>query len=721
MPLDSPDLINLITYAPDFLLAVLSCWLGLGLLVRAPYDRATRAFAWFSFNLALYGLANMLPQLTTSPAAALAFHRFQLIVTCILPASFLHFIAVLTTPVQLSRGQWALIGGFYATASGLALYALFGPLTLPAGPRPDWSRWGAPRFPPGWLSWAWTGQRVLPLLTALVMMLRSYRSMTGDSHERRLRRIFAVTTAIGIIGALAATIARSFELSPALPRALIVGAMLALAYAVFSYRALLPPRVAQRAFFYSVLGSLFTTLYVGLLLGLEYLTRIWFAISAPVVTVFALVVLAAVFGPVSEWFRGALDRRFFRREFNYGQLLRTLGNELFERGDLADQLQAALAAICRVLDVRSGLVVVLEPGGLLVRAQFGSPEPVPQLAAVSIPDTAQTTDNGWEAWPPAALLLPLRRGEEKLGLLVLGARRSGLPFSSTERVLLDHLSSYLVLAIVHAQARAAQELAISELAAQSRALQEQQEELARQAAATRTTSGQQLTPAATDGLRVYALGPLRVERNGEPVTRWGGDKAGTYQAEALFAFLFDRRGKGITKDEAEEVIWPDLEISKADTAFHRTINALRRTLEPGLRRGNESRTVLYHHERYWLEPAAVAWTDVDAFRAAAEEGASLFHQERLEDAVTLLEQALALYRADYMDDCPFFGDSIYVEEQRAVLRAQCIEVLLMLGVFYEAQGRSGAAGSAYRRALSLSPDGCTRASEGLQRLGSALA
>jgi DNA-binding SARP family transcriptional activator len=255
------------------------------------------------------------------------------------------------------------------------------------------------------------------------------------------------------------------------------------------------------------------------------------------------------------------------------------------------------------------------------------------------------------------------------------------------------------------------------LAEQARQLQAEQELLATQASEAARLAAQPALAPADDrsGLRVFALGSLRAERDGVPIERWGGDKAGTYQAEALFAFLFDRRGRGLTKDEVEEMIWPDLDLDKADTAFHRTVSALRRTLEPGLRRGTESRLIAYHHERYWLDPAAIAWSDADAFGAAAERGHTLLRQGDFEAARAALAGALELYRGDYMDDCPFFGDSSYVENRRAELRDQRIDALLALGAAYEQLGRAGEAATSYRRALATSDGDCPRAEEGLLR------
>jgi DNA-binding SARP family transcriptional activator len=164
------------------------------------------------------------------------------------------------------------------------------------------------------------------------------------------------------------------------------------------------------------------------------------------------------------------------------------------------------------------------------------------------------------------------------------------------------------------------------------------------------------------------------------------------------------------------VIWPDLDLKQADTAFHRTISALRRTLDPGLKKANESRTLAYHHERYWLDPAAVSWCDADAFAAAAERGHTLVRQGDFEAARASLAEALALYRGDYMDDCPFFGDSSYVEDRRAELRDQRIDMLLALGGLYERLGQAGEAATCYRRALAAADGDCPRAEEGLARL-----
>lgn len=697
---------------PAFLMGVLASWLGLSLLARSPRDPASRVFAWLCLHLTLYGLTIALGRLTASEQVRMTLHRVEIVETVVLPPVFLHFINVVAGVRRWAAARRGLLGLSYIAGAAMALYALISPdMPLMAAP---------PRFPSSALVLLSLAQRSLPLLLSVALAALSYRLTRADDLERRRRAFFAVATLVAVAGALLASAGREVGFSQAPGHLLMDVGLAMMAYMVLAYRLLLPARVAQRAFYRSILGGLLTAVYIQVLLLVEPLVRGALAIETPLVPVFALVVLIAVFGPLRDAGGAWLDRRFFHREFDYGRLLRAVSEDLFERGDLAGQLDAALSAICHTLGVRGGVVAVQEGLGLRALATYGVDRPAADLLRnVAAPEQPESHTGDWPHWPGARLLLPLRRGQQTLGLLALGTKRSGEPYREVERVLLDSLGRYLALAIKHARTQQEEELAMAALAEQSRQLQAEQELLEAQASETRRLIAEASAPAtasAVAGIRVFALGPLRAERDGRAIERWGGDKAGNYQAEALFAFLFDRRGRGLTKDEAEEVIWPDLAVDKADMAFHRTLSALRRTLEPGLRRGNESRTIAYHHERYWLDPAVITWCDTDDFAQASERGQTQARQGDLERARDSFERAVAMYRGDYMDDCPFFGDSSFVEERRAELRGQHIGVLLALGGVYEQLGQAGQATTCYRKAISYSQGECPRAEEGLARL-----
>ncbi|HEU5087395.1 MAG TPA: GAF domain-containing protein, partial [Roseiflexaceae bacterium] len=386
-------------------------------------------------------------------------------------------------------------------------------------------------------------------------------------------------------------------------------------------------------------------------------------------------------------------------------------------GTLPDQLEGALETMCTTLGIEGGCVALREGPAVRIAAVTGEtrPQSMP-VEQAGLPDDEQIVFDAWPLWPAARLLIPLRLGDLLVGTLAFGAKRSGAPYTESERALLASLASYLALAVRHHRRQQEEQLALAALAEQARQLQAEHNLLLAQAAETRRAELPGEAAANSKGLRVYALGPLRVERDGELIERWGGDKAGTYQAEALFALLFERRGRGVTKDEAAEVIWPDLTIERADMAFHRTVSALRRTLEPGLRRGNQSKTISFHHERYWLNPECIGWDDLEAFSGALEHGRTLLRNGEYDAARACFVQAGEWYRGDYLDDCPFVGDSHYVEQRRGELREQCVDGFVVLGSIYEHFNQIGEAVTCYRRALALADGDCPRADEALERV-----
>ena len=84
----------------------------------------------------------------------------------------------------------------------------------------------------------------------------------------------------------------------------------------------------------------------------------------------------------------------------------------------------------------------------------------------------------------------------------------------------------------------------------------------------------------------------------------------------------------------------------------------------------------------------------------------------------LQEEARTLYRGEYLDDCPFYGDSAYVEDRRTALRSRFVDLLVTLGEAYEAGGDRASAASAFREAEATAADGCSPAEIGLARLAS---
>jgi hypothetical protein len=299
----------------------------------------------------------------------------------------------------------------------------------------------------------------------------------------------------------------------------------------------------------------------------------------------------------------------------------------------------------------------------------------------------------------SARSVPLQVDDEVFGELHVGATRSGAELTDQDEALLRLSAAYVANALRTGGREEAQIDTLVGLAAEREFVEAQASELHE----ALVRGGVDVGPA----LRVHALGPLRVERDGAPIERWGGDKAGTRQAEALFAFLFDRGERGVTKDEVLQIIWPDTDLSKADLAFHRTMVGLRGTLDPG--RGRKS-VIRFHNDRYRLDPAVVAWSDSAEFLARIGSA----REAPAGDRIRLLEEARTLYRGEYLDDCPFYGDSSQVEERRSALRERYRDVCLALGEAYEAGDDRLSAAAAFREAASAG-GGSSNGGPGLAR------
>jgi DNA-binding SARP family transcriptional activator len=444
---------------------------------------------------------------------------------------------------------------------------------------------------------------------------------------------------------------------------------------VFSAGIFFGRAVAGRAFRTSIAGGAALVALVVALLGLDAASRAFTGLDLPFLPLLALVVAIAVYEPVAAW---------IRRELSEGapgaareRLLRALGQHDLTVRPADAGVGPALHRLATALDV-DGLAVV-RPDGTRIAVEGVEP-PV---------DTVRP--------------IPLLADGRTVGELRVGHSTSGRALSDREEELLNLAASYVASALRAGVREEEQAASLDGLVAERAAVEAQAVDL-------HAALVDHAEP--PPGLTVHALGPLHVERAGEPIERWGGDKAGSRQAQAVFAFLFDRGEHGVLKEEVLELVWPDTDLGKADLAFHRTLVGLRQTLEPGVR-GRAGSAIRFRNDRYRLGTRIVAWSDVDAFLAALDAARSA---TSVEERIERLTAARELYRGEYLDDCPFYGDGVHVEETRARLRGRWVDLLLALGEAYESVGDRASAAAAYREAAA-SPDGCPPAEAGLERLG----
>jgi len=656
--------------------AILATWLGLIVLTRAGQQRGARAFAFVSGLLVVWSLAIIIERLGSDPGVDATFNAIEDVAAFLLPAAILHVALSLTVEGPLSAAQRRALIGSYALCALVALQAVLVP-DAPLAVNPPHLALGP--VPGALIGWAWILARLLMFGAAVYWIVAALRQAGDDVARQRQLQAALATVAVGALGGVMRILPGISESDPWIGVSLVTLSMLMAVYAVFVQALFMSTEAAGRAFSYTLVVGIGVTFFVGLLIGLERLTQDVLHIELPIVTGLALVVTIALLGPLTELLRRLLRGRS-PRDRAYDRMLEALGEEVLtaQRPEIA--IVPALARLVRIFRLHGA--AVLTPAGELLAEQG-------QVDADS----------------PLAVRLPLQHHGTSEGTVLFGAKRSGLPFTAQEADLLALAAGYLAASLSLAERHEQQAAALESLSAERAAVLSRGSDLS-DALGRVTTS--------PTGLHVFALGPLRVERDGQPVRRWGGEKAGTRQAEAVFAFLFDRGERGAAKDEFVELIWPDVDLERADLAFHRTLGGLRTTLEPGRRGGDRGDAITFHNDRYRLDPSVIAWSDVAAFEEAMAQASSATDPDA---ALQHLERARSLYRGEFLDDCPFYGDSAQVEDRRELLRGRCVDLLLALGERYEARGDRPSAAACFRQARMVAGDELPPADEALSRLG----
>jgi DNA-binding SARP family transcriptional activator len=660
--------------------AILATWLGLIVLTRARHQAGARVFALLSGYLVVWSVAIIVQRLTDQPEVVnRPLNAIEDFAAYLLPVGTLHIALVLAVEGRRSLTQQAVLVGMYAVSGALAVGAVFFPEQQLAVTSPHLE---LPGIPGEVLGWTWILVRILIFAAALYWIGRALPSAGGDVARRRQLLAALATVAVGALGGILRFLPGPADSDPWLGVSLVTLAVVLAAYAVFAQGVFLSPQVAVQAFRYSIVIGLGVTIYVAALIGLERWTEELLAVQLPIVTALALVITLALFDPLAGWVRRAIRGRS-ARETAYDRLFQALGQDALTAQRPEGVVVPALARLSRTFRLLG--------------------------AAVENPDGEVTAQHGQPVRDaPLALRLPLRSDEDELGSVIFGPKRTQLPFTPQEIELLSLAAGFLAASLRLAERHDVQAEALESLSAE-------REEVQSRGSALSEALVQAASPGA--GLQVFALGPLRVERAGSPVRQWGGAKAGTRQAEAVFAFLFDHGERGAAKDEIIELIWPDVDLERADLAFHRTLGGLRTTLEPTRRGGDRGGAIAFHNDRYRLDPSVVEWSDLGAFDEAMAAGSAAADPD---EALRHLERARGLYRGDYLDDCPFYGDSVQVEERRELLRGRCVDLLLALGERYERRGDRPAAAASFRQARAVSGDDLPPADEALTRLGASV-
>ncbi|MEO3781984.1 BTAD domain-containing putative transcriptional regulator [Actinocorallia sp. B10E7] len=149
-----------------------------------------------------------------------------------------------------------------------------------------------------------------------------------------------------------------------------------------------------------------------------------------------------------------------------------------------------------------------------------------------------------------------------------------------------------------------------------------------------------------------------------PMTATAGDRQvalGGLRQRAVLAVLVAARGRAVSEDRILADVWG--EGAPATGTLRSYVSVLRRLLEPGRDTNAPARLIVREGNGYCLRTDAVR-IDAELFGELAERGEDLLRSGRPEEALPLLDEALALWRGEPYGE---FGDMGFAAPEQARL------------------------------------------------------
>ena len=183
-------------------------------------------------------------------------------------------------------------------------------------------------------------------------------------------------------------------------------------------------------------------------------------------------------------------------------------------------------------------------------------------------------------------------------------------------------------------------------------------------------------------LRIFALGPGRVEKDGRPLA---SSPDWTQKPRELLFYLLSHPPR--TKEQIGLALWPEASTAQLRSSFHDTLYRLRRAL------GGKP-WISFEKSRYAFGRSLPYSYDVEAFEENLAE-ARRVQAEAPDRAIQHLQQAAGLYGGDFLEGF----DAEWAMVRQEELRHAYQESLLLLGRLLFAQDCYTKAADAYRKVI----------------------
>ncbi len=170
-------------------------------------------------------------------------------------------------------------------------------------------------------------------------------------------------------------------------------------------------------------------------------------------------------------------------------------------------------------------------------------------------------------------------------------------------------------------------------------------------------------------LKIRCLGTFSVSIGDSeiPKQQWRSAKATLF-----FKYMVVRKEQGlIPKETLLELAWPDEDAEITNSRLHVALNALRKLLEPDLKRGVPSAYILRQNNGYRLEIGREGRIDILDFLQAVDEAAAI-HETDPGLALNRYLKAASIYRGALFEEDPY---EEWAMEDREILKTKYLQVL----------------------------------------------
>lgn len=193
-------------------------------------------------------------------------------------------------------------------------------------------------------------------------------------------------------------------------------------------------------------------------------------------------------------------------------------------------------------------------------------------------------------------------------------------------------------------------------------------------------------------LAVCMLGAFELSIDGQRVTDWRGQRT-----QLLMQFLTAHHHRSVPRDELVTAVWPDADEDGGRHRLHQAVYELRRTLHAV---DPHRSPIVCIDGGYRLDDEVPIWVDVEEFDDLASAASRCFAAQRSDEAIELGQQALTLYRGDFL--CHVIGAD-WTTAERGRLRAGFVQLGVHLSELLARRGDHAAALAVVDPVLSMEP------------------